>query len=136
MEKSAGGFQTISQVAEEVGVTQHTLRFWETKFGQLRPMKRAGGRRYYRSEDLEIIKTIQFLLDERGFTLKMAQKVLREHGVQKAKTIQIAPNLSQTQKQEENDDALSADSTPMSKTLDLVSLKESLVILRDLRAKF
>lgn len=65
-----------------------------------------------------------------------AQKVLREHGVQKAKTIQITPNLSQMQKQEENDDALSADSTPMSKTLDLVSLKESLVILRDLRAKF
>lgn len=83
-EKSPNAFRTISEVADVMGVPQHVLRFWESKFSQINPMKRGGGRRYYRPEDIEIIEAIQNLLHEDGYTIKGAQKYLKEHGVKNA----------------------------------------------------
>ena len=76
-QKSQAAFRTISEVAEELGVAQHVLRFWESKFPQVRPLKRGGGRRYYRPEDVELLRQIRALLYEEGYTIKGAQKLLR-----------------------------------------------------------
>ena len=75
--KSPTAFRTISEVAAEVGVPQHVLRFWETRFFQLRPLKRAGGRRYYRPEDVAFLHRVRRLLYEEGYTIKGVQKLLR-----------------------------------------------------------
>ncbi|WP_236545313.1 MerR family transcriptional regulator [Tropicimonas marinistellae] len=79
--KSPDAFRTISEVAEWLGVNAHVLRFWESKFSQVKPVKRAGGRRYYRPSDMELLGGIQKLLHEDGMTIKGVQKVLRERGV-------------------------------------------------------
>ena len=79
--KSPNAYRTISEVADAMEVPQHVLRFWEGKFSQIKPMKRGGGRRYYRPEDVEIIQAIRTLLHEDGYTIKGAQKLLREQGV-------------------------------------------------------
>ena len=79
--KSPNAFRTISEVADSMGVPQHVLRFWESKFSQIAPMKRGGGRRYYRPDDVEIIEAIRRLLHEDGYTIKGAQKYLKEQGV-------------------------------------------------------
>jgi len=81
MKKSPSAFRTISEVSAILGVPAHVLRFWESKFTQIKPVKRGGGRRYYRPEDVGLIRTIQHLLHEQGMTIKGAQKVLRERGV-------------------------------------------------------
>ena len=78
--KSTAAFRTISEVSEELDVPQHVLRFWETKFAQVKPMKRAGGRRYYRPEDVALLRNIRDLLYRDGFTIRGAQKHLREGG--------------------------------------------------------
>ncbi len=75
--KSAAALRTISEVATDLDVAQHVLRFWESKFPQVRPMKRGGGRRYYRPEDVELLRTIRSLLYEEGYTIKGAQKLLK-----------------------------------------------------------
>lgn len=75
--KVASAYRTISEAAELLAVPQHVLRFWETKFPQIRPMKRSGGRRYYRPEDIDTLKTIQNLLYEQGYTIKGVQRLLR-----------------------------------------------------------
>ncbi|MDE0057177.1 MAG: MerR family transcriptional regulator [Defluviicoccus sp.] len=79
--KSASAFRTISEVAGELEVPQHVLRFWESKFIQVRPMKRGGGRRYYRPEDIDLLRSIRELLYTDGYTIKGVQKLLREGGV-------------------------------------------------------
>lgn len=76
--KSQAAFRTISEVAEELDVAQHVLRFWESKFPQVRPLKRGGGRRYYRPEDIELLREIRTLLYDEGYTIKGAQKLLRQ----------------------------------------------------------
>lgn len=80
-DKRAGAFRTISEVAGELDVPQHVLRFWESRFAQIKPVKRAGGRRYYRPEDVDLLRGIRRLLHGQGYTIKGAQRVLREHGV-------------------------------------------------------
>ncbi|HOO51235.1 MAG TPA: MerR family transcriptional regulator [Alphaproteobacteria bacterium] len=75
--KSETAFRTISEVADDLGVQQHVLRFWETKFSQIKPMKRGGGRRYYRPEDVAMIKKIHSLLYVEGYTIKGVQKLLK-----------------------------------------------------------
>lgn len=75
--KSAGAFRTISEVADDLDVAQHVLRFWESKFPQVRPLKRGGGRRYYRPEDVDLLRRIRSLLYEEGYTIKGAQKLLK-----------------------------------------------------------
>jgi len=79
--KSAEAFRTISEVASDLDVPQHVLRFWETKFNQVRPMKRGGGRRYYRPEDVDLLRSIRSLLYDDGYTIKGVQKLLREGGL-------------------------------------------------------
>lgn len=78
--KSASAFRTISEVADTLDVQQHVLRFWETKFSQIRPLKRGGGRRYYRPEDLALLTRIHHLLYTEGYTIKGVQKLLKEQG--------------------------------------------------------
>src|SRR5208282_1464576 len=82
MEKSPEAFRTISEVAISMDLPQHVLRFWETRFPQIRPLKRAGGRRYYRPEDLERLRLIKRLLYDEGYTIKGVQKLFKEQGVQ------------------------------------------------------
>jgi DNA-binding transcriptional MerR regulator len=78
--KSAAAFRTISEVSDELDVPQHVLRFWETKFAQIKPLKRGGGRRYYRPEDIDLLRRIRDLLYREGYTIKGVQKLLREVG--------------------------------------------------------
>ena len=80
-QKSAEAFRTISEVALELDVPQHVLRFWESRFAQVRPVKRAGGRRYYRPDDVDLLKGIRSLLYTDGLTIKGVQKVLKERGL-------------------------------------------------------
>ena len=79
--KSVNAFRTISEVATEMDLPQHVLRFWESKFSQIKPMKRGGGRRYYRPEDLEVLGRIRTLLYEDGYTIKGVQKLFKEGGI-------------------------------------------------------
>lgn len=79
--KSPDAFRTISEVSDELNVPQHVLRFWESKFSQIRPLKRGGRRRYYRPEDVMLLRGIRRLLYEDGYTIKGVQKVLKERGV-------------------------------------------------------
>lgn len=81
MEKSPDAFRTISEAAEELSVPQHVLRFWETRFTQIKPMKRAGGRRYYRPADIELLKGIHSLLYSQGYTIRGVQRILKEENV-------------------------------------------------------
>ena len=80
MEKAPDAFRTISEVADEIDVPQHVLRFWESRFSQIRPMKRGGGRRYYRPDDIDLLRGIRHLLYGEGYTIRGVQRILREHG--------------------------------------------------------
>ena len=80
MDKSPEAFRTISEVAEDMDLPQHVLRFWETRFPQIKPLKRGGGRRYYRPDDVELLRAIKQLLYGEGYTIKGVQKLLREQG--------------------------------------------------------
>lgn len=79
--KSKAAFHTIAEVAEELGVATHVLRFWETKFPQIKPMKRSGGRRYYRPDDVELVRRIRDFLYEKRYTIEGVQKLFKEKGV-------------------------------------------------------
>lgn len=79
--KGASAYRSISEASQESGLPAHVLRFWESKFSQIKPMKRAGGRRLYRPQDIQLIKGLRQLLYEEGYTIKGAQKYLKEHGV-------------------------------------------------------
>ena len=79
--KSKAAFRTIAELAEELSVATHVLRFWETKFEQIKPMKRAGGRRYYRPDDVELIKTIKHYLYDKRYTIEGVQKLFKEKGL-------------------------------------------------------
>lgn len=80
MEKTADAFRTISEVAQDLDLPQHVLRFWETRFVQIKPLKRGGGRRYYRREDIELLRAIRQLLYGEGYTIKGVQRILKEQG--------------------------------------------------------
>jgi DNA-binding transcriptional MerR regulator len=80
VEKAPDAFRTISEVADEIDVPQHVLRFWESRFSQIRPMKRGGGRRYYRPDDVDLLRGIRHLLYAEGYTIRGVQRILREHG--------------------------------------------------------
>src|SRR5271154_4666821 len=80
LRKAAGAFRTISEVADELHIPQHVLRFWETKFPQVKPLKRGGGRRYYRPDDISLLRRISDLLYVQGYTIKGVQRLLREGG--------------------------------------------------------
>lgn len=81
MDKSPDAFRTISEVAEDLDLPQHVLRFWETRFAHIKPLKRGGGRRYYRPDDVDLLKGIRHLLYGEGYTIKGVQRILKEEGV-------------------------------------------------------
>lgn len=94
--KSALAFRTIAEVARDLDLPTHVLRFWETKFPQIRPVKRRGGRRYYRPEDVALIKRIRVLLHNEGYTIRGVQKLLREGGGAVDEPLAPAPPLAET----------------------------------------
>ena len=81
MDKAPDAFRTISEVAADLDIPQHVLRFWETRFAQIKPMKRSGGRRYYRPDDIDLLKGIRRLLYGEGYTIRGVQRILKEHGI-------------------------------------------------------
>lgn len=81
MDKSPDAFRTISEVAEDLDVPQHVLRFWETRFAQIKPLKRGGGRRYYRPDDVDLLRGIRHLLYGEGYTIRGVQRILKSEGV-------------------------------------------------------
>lgn len=87
MSKAADAFRTISEVADDLEIPKHVLRFWELKFPQIKPMKRGGGRRYYRPEDVALLRGIHTLLHGEGYTIRGVQKILRSRGVEHVKAL-------------------------------------------------
>jgi len=81
LDKAPDAFRTISEVAEEINVPQHVLRFWESRFTQIRPLKRGGGRRYYRPDDVDLLRGVRHLLYGEGYTIRGVQRILREEGL-------------------------------------------------------
>ena len=119
--KAQDAFRTIREVADELDLQQHVLRFWETKFSQIKPMKRGGGRRYYRPDDVILLKNIRYLLHTEGYTIKGVQKLLKEEG-KKA--------LSQDLLEEKPQQPVAATSVAAQEN-DLVILLQQLKDLRD-----
>jgi DNA-binding transcriptional MerR regulator len=95
-QKSSTAFRTISEVADDLDVAQHVLRFWESKFVQVRPLKRGGGRRYYRPEDIDLLRQIRSLLYDEGYTIKGAQKLLRARRARPGHTADAVVELEAT----------------------------------------
>lgn len=91
--KSKSAFRTIAEVAEELDVATHVLRFWETKFPQIKPMKRSGGRRYYRPDDVELVRKIRDLLYDKRFTIEGVQKVIKDKGLKAFMGDEIMPDF-------------------------------------------
>jgi DNA-binding transcriptional MerR regulator len=87
VDKAPDAFRTISEVADELDIPQHVLRFWESRFPQIKPMKRAGGRRYYRPEDVDLLRGIKHLLYAEGYTIRGAQGILRDKGQKFVQTV-------------------------------------------------
>jgi DNA-binding transcriptional MerR regulator len=87
LDKAPDAFRTISEVADELDIPQHVLRFWETRFTQIKPMKRSGGRRYYRPDDVDLLKGIRRLLYGEGYTIRGVQRILKEHGIKSVQGI-------------------------------------------------
>mgnify|MGYP006110720805 CR=1 FL=1 len=119
IKKSSNAFLTISEVSEELKLPQHVLRFWETKFPSLKPMKRGGGRRYYRPKDIAFIKQIRKLLYTNGYTIKGVQKLLSDSD------IKISPEITNKSM------AQSIENTVDEKYKDLHSILEELINIRD-----
>ena len=107
--KSPEAFRTISEVSKDLAIPQHVLRFWETKFIQIKPIKRGGGRRYYRPEDVEILKGIKNLLYNDGYTIRGVQKVIKENGTRKIllKSSKVQTKSFTESQNRHNDDLLS-----------------------------
>jgi DNA-binding transcriptional MerR regulator len=87
LDKAPDAFRTISEVAEDLDIPQHVLRFWETRFSQIKPMKRSGGRRYYRPDDVDLLKGIRRLLYSEGYTIRGVQRILKEHGIKSVQSL-------------------------------------------------
>ena len=92
MDKAPDAFRTISEVADELDIPQHVLRFWETRFAQIKPMKRSGGRRYYRPDDVDLLKGIRRLLYGEGYTIRGVQRILKEHGIKSVQSLADSAN--------------------------------------------
>src|SRR5690554_899951 len=105
MDKSPDAFRTISEVAEQLDLPQHVLRFWETRFTQIKPLKRGGGRRYYRPDDVQLLKGIRHLLYDQGFTIKGVQRILKDHGARHVITIGQTGAIQPIAPQTENETA-------------------------------
>jgi DNA-binding transcriptional MerR regulator len=87
LDKAPDAFRTISEVADDLDIPQHVLRFWETRFSQIKPMKRSGGRRYYRPDDVDLLRGIRRLLYGEGYTIRGVQRILKEHGIKSVQAL-------------------------------------------------
>jgi len=94
LDKSPDAFRTISEVADYLDIPQHVLRFWETRFAQIKPMKRSGGRRYYRPDDVDLLRGIRRLLYGEGYTIRGVQRILKEHGIASVQRLADASAVS------------------------------------------
>ena len=128
--KSAAAFRTISEVSEELAVPQHVLRFWESKFSQIRPLKRGGGRRYYRPEDVTLLRRIRQCLYEDGYTIKGVQRLLREGQLKPADSTAPAESEAPPTAEPIADPSESADPRR-----ELLEIRAELMRLRDLLRK-
>lgn len=122
-EKSDHAFRTISEVAEELDLPQHVLRFWETKFRQIAPLKRGGGRRYYRPADVELLRRIKSLLHHEGYTIKGVQRLLGQGGIHNLPPAQAFP---QPPGPEDSVAEEGADTTLVALLADLESIRDLL----------
>ncbi|MCU0818662.1 MAG: MerR family transcriptional regulator [Beijerinckiaceae bacterium] len=93
MDKAPDAYRTISEVGDDLDIAQHVLRFWETRFPQIKPLKRGGGRRYYRPDDVELLKGIRHLLYREGYTIKGVQRILKEQGAKAVQAVGRAGSL-------------------------------------------
>ena len=114
MEKSPDAFRTISEVAQELDVPQHVLRFWESRFREIRPMKRGGGRRYYRPDDVDLLRGIRHLLYGEGYTIRGVQRLLREQGLRFVQNVWQpgAPQPTHLPSEDAGDDAVEPGAEP------------------------
>ncbi len=119
MEKAPDAFRTISEVAQDLDVPQHVLRFWESRFTQIRPMKRAGGRRYYRADDVDLLRGIRHLLYGEGYTIRGVQRLLKEQGLN---FVQQAWQVGAMAEEDEDEAAILSNQTERSDERDLRSL--------------
>src|ERR1700743_3161924 len=126
--KAPNAFRTISEVADDLHIPQHVLRFWETKFPQVNPLKRGGGRRYYRPDDIVLLRRIADLLYTQGYTIKGVQRLLREGGGQLSDDIP-PPTADERAAAAAEKAGLSADNPPLIPGLELVSPPASLTQL-------
>jgi DNA-binding transcriptional MerR regulator len=137
MEKSPEAYRTIREVADSLDLPQHVLRFWETRFPQIRPLKRAGGRRYYRPDDIDRLRLIKRLLYDEGYTIKGVQKLFKEQGVQALSAAALRNELSAESATAAEPDAASGTvpdvSAPSTRLPDdeLAALREALAAVRD-----
>ena len=130
--KSPEAFRTISEVSKDLALPQHVLRFWETKFVQIKPIKRGGGRRYYRPEDVKLLKGIKSLLYNDGYTIRGVQKVIRENGTKKI-LLKELQNISFTDEEinnTENENKISQHNLGETKRKKLMNVLNDLVELR------
>ncbi|WP_262030984.1 MerR family transcriptional regulator [Microvirga sp. Mcv34] len=147
MDKSPDAFRTISEVAEDLDVPQHVLRFWETRFSHIKPLKRGGGRRYYRPDDIDLLKGIRHFLYGEGYTIKGVQRILKEEGVRFVQAIgrgeQSVASIPQGSGQESAEDLSPANGTqpyededsdrlPLRQGLSSEALRELKVALEEL----
>tara|TARA_B100000941_G_scaffold101692_1_gene71199 strand:- start:56 stop:475 length:420 start_codon:yes stop_codon:yes gene_type:complete len=130
--KSPEAFRTISEVSKDLALPQHVLRFWETKFVQIKPIKRGGGRRYYRPEDVKLLKGIKSLLYNDGYTIRGVQKVIRENGTKKIllKELQNISFTDESNNNKENENKISQHSLGETKRKKLMNVLNDLVELR------
>ena len=132
--KSPEAFRTISEVSKDLSLPQHVLRFWETKFAQIKPIKRGGGRRYYRPEDVKLLKGIKSLLYNDGYTIRGVQKVIKENGTKKLLSTQTENKVFTEIRKDNNDrfehQNFSQHSINDSKRKKLMNVLEDLVQLR------
>jgi DNA-binding transcriptional MerR regulator len=126
--KSEAAFRTISEVAEDLDVPQHVLRFWESKFSQIRPLKRGGGRRYYRPEDVMLLRRIRDLLYRDGYTIKGVQKLLRDApSRQQGETVALVEAVPAALPEESAEEACGDDEI----TREIRAILDELTSLRD-----
>jgi len=116
-DKAPDAFRTISEVAEDLDLPQHVLRFWETRFSQIRPLKRGGGRRYYRPQDVDLLRGIRHLLYGEGYTIRGVQRILKEQGprvvVAAAQGVPLGPLQENLEPEDDDAGAVARDEPPV-----------------------
>lgn len=118
MDKSPDAFRTISEVAEDLDVPQHVLRFWETRFAQIKPLKRGGGRRYYRPDDVDLLRGIRHLLYGEGYTIRGVQRILKSEGVRFVQAVGRGEQTVESAGRTSEDGRDDGDEAPMASNTD------------------